>query len=106
MAARAAWENRIAKTHSVTDLGRHGPPPSSGATLLKDVVLTQDTKVTLWQWPVHRVLWGKQLPKGYLVSVVAEDEDGALTCCLSGDQYFELWLDDNGKRESQTVPAH
>ena len=73
---------------------------------MKDVVLSQDTTVALWQWPVHRVLWGKQLPKGQLVSVVAETEDGALTCCLSGDQYFVLWRDESDKRKSNTVPAH
>ena len=67
---------------------------------MKDVVLSKVTKVTLWQWPVHRFLWGKQLPKGQLISVVAEDEDGALTCCLSGDQYFVLWLDDEGKHKA------
>ncbi len=27
MAARAAWGNCIAKTHCVTDPGRHGSPP-------------------------------------------------------------------------------
>ena len=67
---------------------------------MKDVVLSKDTKVALWQWPVHRFLWGKQLPKGQLISVVAEDEDGALTCCLHGDQYFVLWRDDEGKHKA------
>jgi hypothetical protein len=67
---------------------------------VKDVVLSKDTKVALWQWPVHRFLWGKQLPKGQLISVVAEDKDGALTCCLNGDQYFVLWMDDEGKHKA------
>ncbi len=98
MAARAGWENCIRRIpHSFTRLWRHGSPPSSGVSLVKDVVLSQVTRVALWQWPVHRVLWGKQLPKGQSFSVVAEDEDGALTCCLSGDQYFVLWRDDEGK---------
>ncbi len=68
--------------------------------MLKDVVLAQDTSVALWQWPEHRVLWGKQLPKGQSFSVVAETEDGALSCCLSGDQYFVLWRDDEGKHKA------
>ncbi len=72
--------------------------------MLKDVVLAQDTSVALWQWPEHRVLWGKQLPKGESFSVVAETEDGALTCCLSGDQYFVLWRDDEGKHKAR-VPT-
>ncbi len=72
---------------------------------MKNVVLSQDTRVALWQWPDHRVLWGKQLPKGQSISVVAEDEDGALTCCLSGDQYFVLWRDDEGKHKAGVTTA-
>ncbi len=72
---------------------------------MKDVVLSQDMRVALWQWPHHRVLWGKQLLKGQLISVVAEVEDGALTCCLSGDQYFVLWLDDEGKHKAGATTA-
>ncbi len=70
---------------------------------MKEVVLSKDTKVTLWQWPVHRFLWGIQLLKGQLFSVVAEDEDGALTCCLRGDQYFVLWRDDEGKHKANAL---
>ena len=72
---------------------------------MKDVDLSKDTKVTLWQWPVHRFLWGKQLLKGQLISVVTEDEDGALTCRLSGDQYFVLWPDGEGKHRAGATTA-
>ena len=71
---------------------------------MKEVVLSKDTKVALWQWPVHRFLWGIQLLKGQLISVVAEDEDGALTCCLNGDTYFLLWRDDEGRHKAR-VPT-
>lgn len=64
---------------------------------MRDVVLPQDIQVAVWQWPDHRVLWGIQLQKGQLISVVAEEDDGAMTCALRGDHYFVLWPDGEGK---------
>jgi len=58
---------------------------------LRTAVLAQDLKVTVWQWPEHRVLWGKRLPKGATAEVVAEEADGAMICRLDGNHYFMLW---------------
>lgn len=60
-------------------------------THLKELALARDVKVVVWQWPEHRVLWGKQLRQGDLVSVVAEGDDGALICNLDANHYFMLW---------------
>ncbi len=58
---------------------------------MKEMLVRQGVKVAVWQWPVHRVLWGKRLQRGDLVSVVAENEDGAMICTLGGDHYCVLW---------------
>ncbi|MFQ5776870.1 MAG: hypothetical protein ACE5IP_02545 [Terriglobia bacterium] len=57
----------------------------------REKVLVQDVQVAIWQWPEHRVLWGKRLQQGELVSVVAETDEGALICSLGGNHYFVLW---------------
>lgn len=54
------------------------------------MVLAHDLKVAVWQWPEHRVLWGKQLPAGWTADV-AEEAGGAMICPLEGDHYFVLW---------------
>jgi len=58
---------------------------------LRNAVLAQDLKVAVWQWPEHRVLWGKQLPRGATAEVVAEEADGAMICRLERPHYFVLW---------------
>lgn len=63
---------------------------------LKEVVLSHDLQVAVWQWPQRRVLWGKQLRQGELVSVVAEDVDGAMLCSLRGDHFYVIWPKDVG----------
>ncbi|HKZ52646.1 MAG TPA: hypothetical protein VJ085_05130 [Candidatus Acidoferrales bacterium] len=72
---------------------------------LKELVLSHDVKVVVWQWPEHRVLWGKQLRQGDLVSVVAEGDDGVLICNLDGNHYFMLWPENvSGPREPAVAP--
>jgi len=66
---------------------------------LKELVLARDVKVVVWQWPEHRVLWGKQLRQGDLVSVVAESDHGVLICNLDGNHYFMLWPENVGRAE-------
>lgn len=60
----------------------------------KEVVLPRDIRVAVWQWPVHRVLWGTTLRAGDLVHVVATNDQGTMVCNLSRDQYFLLWPED------------
>lgn len=58
---------------------------------MRNAVLAQDLKVTVWQWPQHRVLWGKRLPKEWRAEVVCEGPSGAMICSLQGTHYFVLW---------------
>lgn len=58
---------------------------------MRTAVLAQDLKVTVWQWPEHRVLWGKQLPKERQVKVVSEGPRGAMIRHLEANHYFVLW---------------
>ena len=58
---------------------------------MRTVLLAQDLKVTVWQWPEHRVLFGKRLPKGWKAEVVAEETDGALICRLERHHHFVVW---------------
>ena len=60
---------------------------------MKTVVLARDLRVTVWQWPENRNLWGKQLLKGSKAEVVAEEADGAMVCRLQTDHYFVVWPD-------------
>lgn len=58
---------------------------------MKIVMLAHDLKVTVWQWPEHRVLWVKNLPKESQAQVLCEGPDGAMICHLGANHYFVLW---------------
>jgi hypothetical protein len=62
-----------------------------GASPLRTAVLARDLKIAVWQWPEHRVLFGKLLPKGWKAEVVAEEADGAMICCLGRNHHFVVW---------------
>jgi len=44
-----------------------------------------------------------QLQKGQLISVVAEEDDGAMICALQRDHYFVLWPDGEGKHKANAL---
>ncbi len=68
--------------------------------MAQQVVLRRDIRVTVWQWPEHRVLWGKTIQQGERLPVVEQGKSGAMVCHLGGDYYCVLW-----PRDIQSVEA-
>ncbi len=62
--------------------------------MAQEVVLRRNIRVTVWQWPEHRVLWSKTIKQGERLPMVAQVENGPLVCHMGHDHYCLLWPGD------------